>query len=95
MTSWEGFEPPTDGLEGHCSIQLSYQDIIFLTQELLYLIKVFKSIPFIIISVMIFHFRSCIALIMTSISLFSSREQLGMPKCQESVRYTTGMHRTL
>ena len=27
IASWEGFEPPTDGLEGHCSIQLSYQDI--------------------------------------------------------------------
>ena len=26
MASWEGFEPPTDRLEGDCSIQLSYQD---------------------------------------------------------------------
>lgn len=43
IASWEGFEPPTDGLEGHCSIQLSYQDK-FLTQELLYLIRRYCAI---------------------------------------------------
>lgn len=26
MASEEGFEPPTDSLEGYCSIQLSYSD---------------------------------------------------------------------
>ena len=27
LASTEGFEPSTDGLEGHCSVQLSYVEV--------------------------------------------------------------------
>ena len=36
MASTEGFEPATARLEGVCSIQLSYVDILFLTAHIYY-----------------------------------------------------------
>ena len=33
MASWGGLEPPTDGLEGRCSIPLSYQDLMIMERE--------------------------------------------------------------
>src|SRR5690554_4572151 len=47
MASWKGFEPLTDGLEGRCSIQLSYQDIFASVYIILYLkIKVKQNLHF-------------------------------------------------
>ena len=33
MVIQEGFEPPTHGLEGRCSIQLSYETIVKMTLQ--------------------------------------------------------------
>ena len=42
MVSWKGFEPLTDGLEGRCSILLSYQDICSIKEQINYT-TLFKS----------------------------------------------------
>ena len=43
MAFREGFEPPTDGLEGRCSIQLSYRNLTAI-YIIIYRMKIVKAL---------------------------------------------------
>ena len=85
FTSQKGFEPLTDGLEGRCSIQLSYWDMIYVIKKrmrlLLYLILLYFESINLLWAWMCLSMQTFNHILQTSLSLPSHNLLLRLGQC--------------